>query len=169
MDQRLVTRPPTWSTRARWPTPLKLYDAVLTDDPNQPVALADGGWLQAQAGLAGNRSDLVDAGLVRIEKAESIAPDFADAHFFRGFLLLRAKNDAAGAVTELRLYLGVVDPSAPQVPQVQNLAAGSHQSGGVECPRRTQRSYVYGSWGRPDHHLKAVASRWWRSAADQDW
>ncbi len=53
---------------------LQLYDAVLKDDPNQPVALADGGWLQAQAGLAGNRSDLVDSGLAQIVKAEHLAP-----------------------------------------------------------------------------------------------
>jgi tetratricopeptide (TPR) repeat protein len=113
---------------------LKLYDAVLKDDPNQPVALADGGWLEAQAGLSANRSDLVDTGLVKIEKAEKIDPSFADAHFFRGFLLLRAKNDAPGAVTELRLYLSTVDPAAPQVASVQQLLDEAIKTAGPNVP-----------------------------------
>ncbi|MDQ1417900.1 MAG: hypothetical protein QOF81_3513, partial [Acidimicrobiaceae bacterium] len=133
VDQRLVTAADLVN-QGKVADALKLYDQVLADDPNQPVALADGGWLQAQAGLAGNRSDLVDSGLVRIEKAEGIAPDFADAHFFRGFLLLRAKNDAPGAVTELRLYLGIVDPSAPQVPQVQTLLQEAIKAAGPSVP-----------------------------------
>jgi hypothetical protein len=125
---------------------LKLYDAVLNDDPNQPVALADGGWLEAQAGLAGNRPDLVDTGLVKIEKAETIDTSFADAHFFRGFLLLRAKNDAPGAVTEFRLYLSTVDPTAPQVASVQALlneaikAAGTKVPAGPNAATTTSRS-----------------------------
>ncbi len=113
---------------------LKLYDDVLKDDPNQPVALADGGWLEAQAGLSANRSDLVDSGLVKIEQAEKVAPTFADAHFFRGFLLLRAKNDAPGAVTELRYYLGAIDPTAPQVPSVQSLLQEAIKAAGANVP-----------------------------------
>jgi len=122
---------------------LKLYDQVLKDDPNQPVALADGGWLQAQAGLSANRTDWVDTGLVKIEKAETVDASFADAHFFRGFLLLRAKNDAPGAVTELRLYLGTVDPAAPQVASVRQLldeaikAAGPNVPSGPNAPTTT--------------------------------
>ncbi len=113
---------------------LQLFDAVLKDDPNQPVALADGGWLQAQAGLAGNRPDLVDAGLVQIVKAEQVDTSFADAHFFRGFLLLRAKNDPAGAVTELRTYLGMVDPSSPLVANVEALLQEAIKAAGPAVP-----------------------------------
>ncbi len=113
---------------------LRLFDAVLKDDPNQPVALADGGWLQAQAGLAGNRPDLVDNGLAQIVKAEKVDSAFADAHFFAGFLRLRAKNDAPGAVTELRTYLGMVDPSAPQVAGVQALLQEAIKAAGANLP-----------------------------------
>ena len=154
VDQRLVTAADLVN-QGKVADALKLYDQVLADDPNQPVALADGGWLQAQAGLAGNRSDLVDSGLVRIEKAETIAPDFADAHFFRGFLLLRAKNNAPGAVTELRLYLGIVDPSAPQVPQVQTLlqeaikAAGPSVPAGPNAPTTTTAAAAPAATSKP--------------------
>jgi hypothetical protein len=102
---------------------LKLYDAVLKDDPTQPVALANEGWLIAQAGMAANpaRPDLIDAGLSRIVTAEQIDSTYSAAHFFRGYVLLRGKNDAKDAVTEFRLYLSAVDPSSPEVPQVQQL------------------------------------------------
>jgi hypothetical protein len=113
---------------------LKEYDAILKDDPNQPVALAYGGWLEAQAGLAANRSDLVDSGLAQIVKSEQVAPTFTDPHFFRGFLLLRAKNDAAGAVTELRFYLGAIDPGSPQVAQVQSLLQEAIRAAGPNLP-----------------------------------
>jgi hypothetical protein len=67
------------------------------------------------------RQDLVDTALARIRTAEQAAPSYPDPHFFRGFLLLRAKNDGPGAVTELRTYLGMVDPSSPQYPAVTRL------------------------------------------------
>ena len=113
---------------------LKLFNAVLQGDPNQPVALAESGWLEAQAGLAANRPDLVNDGLALIVKAEKADPSYADPHYFRGVLLLQAKNDAADAVTELRLYLGYVDPSAPQVPQVQQLLEQAIQAAGPKVP-----------------------------------
>lgn len=113
---------------------LKLYDQVLTDDPNQPEALANEGWLIGQAGMAANRTDLVDQGLARISAAEKVAPSYASPHFFRGFLLLRAKGDPAGAVTELRLYLGMVDPSSPEVPQVAQLLQAAIKAAGTNVP-----------------------------------
>jgi hypothetical protein len=102
---------------------LQLYDQILKEVPNQPEALANSGWLIAQAGMASNppRSDLVDTGLGRIQTAEQAAPSYPDPHFFRGFLLLRGKHDPAGAVPELRTFLGMVDPSSPQYPAVAQL------------------------------------------------
>ncbi|HSS11249.1 MAG TPA: hypothetical protein VLL25_15295 [Acidimicrobiales bacterium] len=115
---------------------LKLYDAVLKDNPNQPEALANEGWLIAQAGMAANpvRTDLIDAGLAKIEAAEQIDSSYAAAHFFRGFVLFRGKNDAKDAVTELRLYLSAVDPSSPEVPQVQQLLQQAMIAAGPSVP-----------------------------------
>ncbi|MDQ6615695.1 MAG: hypothetical protein M3083_13380, partial [Actinomycetota bacterium] len=133
VDQRLL-QASTLVNQGKVADALKLYDAVLKDDPNQPVALADGGWLEAQAGLAANRPELVDTGLVKIERAEKVDPGFADPHFFRGFLLLRAKHDAPGAVTELRVYLGTVDPASPQVSRVQTLLQEAIKAAGASVP-----------------------------------
>lgn len=125
---------------------LKLFNAVLQGDPNQPVALAESGWLEAQAGLAANSPDLVDDGLALIVKSEKADPSYADPHYFRGVLLLQAKNDAPDAVTELRLYLGLVDPTEAQVPAVRQLleqaikAAGPNVPAGPLAPTTTTTS-----------------------------
>ncbi len=122
---------------------LKLYDQVLKDRPNDPTALASEGWLIAQAGMAANRSDLVDQGLVKIAAGERSDPSYPTAHFFRGSLLFQAKGDPAGAVTELRTYLGLVSPTAPEVPQVEQLlnaaiaAAGPNVPSGPNAPTAT--------------------------------
>jgi hypothetical protein len=124
---------------------LQLYDQVLKQTPNQPEAEANSGWLIAQTGLSVKpvRTDLVDEGLTRILAAEKAAPTYADPHFFRGFLLLNAKNDPAGAVTELRTYLGTVDPSSPEVPAVEQVlkqaiaAAGPNVPPGPNAPTTT--------------------------------
>jgi hypothetical protein len=125
---------------------LKLYDQILQTTPNQPEAEANSGWLIAQTGLAvtPTRTDLVDEGLSRIVVAEKAAPTYADPHFFRGFLLLNAKNDPSDAVTELRIYLGTVDPSSPQVPQVEAVlkqaiaAAGPNLPPGPNAPNASE-------------------------------
>ncbi len=115
---------------------LKLYDAVLKDDPRQPIALGNEGWLIAQAGMAANpvRQDLIDSGLSRIVAAEQIDSTYAAAHFFRGYVLFRGKNDPKDAVTELRLYLSAVDPSSPEVPQVEQLLQEAIKAAGPDVP-----------------------------------
>ena len=115
---------------------LKLYDQILQQTPNQPEAEANSGWLIAQTGLSVNpvRTDLVDEGLTRIQAAEKAAPTYADPHFFRGFLLLRAKNDPVDAVTELRVYLGTVDPSSPEVPDVEQVLKEAIAAAGPNVP-----------------------------------
>jgi hypothetical protein len=115
---------------------LKLYDQILKQTPNQPEAEANSGWLIAQTGLSVNhvRTDLVDEGLTRIQAAEKAAPTYADPHFFRGFLLLRAKNDPVDAVTELRVYLGTVDPSSPEVPDVEQVLKEAIAAAGPNVP-----------------------------------
>jgi hypothetical protein len=115
---------------------LKLYDAVLKDDPRQPIALGNEGWLIAQAGMAANpvRQDLIDAGLSRIVAAEQIDNTYAAAHFFRGYVLFRGRNDPKDAVTELRLYLSAVDPSSPEVPQVEQLLQEAIKAAGPDIP-----------------------------------
>ena len=77
---------------------VKLYDQVLAEDPQHPVALAQRGWLVSRAGL-------VDEGLVSIDKAIASDPTYAEAHFFRGMILLQSKDDPVGAAAAFQAVL----------------------------------------------------------------
>lgn len=79
---------------------VQTYDALLTDDPDNPVALAERGWLISRVDPS-----LVDKGLVSIDRAIAVAPDYAEAHFYRGMILLQAKADPAGAAEEFQRAL----------------------------------------------------------------
>lgn len=73
---------------------VKVYDEVLVDDPENPVALAQKGWLLSRVG----EPSLIDSGLASIDRAITVEPAYADAYFFRGMILWRAKGDPASAV-----------------------------------------------------------------------
>ncbi len=77
---------------------LKLYDAVLKEDPNNIEALTYRGWLLRLAGL-------VDEAQVALDRAVSLDPSFPDAHFFRAMLLFRDRDNPAAAIPEFEAYL----------------------------------------------------------------
>lgn len=82
---------------------IKLYDKALADEPNNPVALAQRGWLVSRAGLA-------DDGLATIEKAIAIDPAYPDAWFFKGMILWRLKNQPAEARAAFEQLLALDPP-----------------------------------------------------------
>ena len=82
---------------------IKLYDAILKDDPKQPEALAYRGWLLHLAGVD-------PQALESVTKAVQSDPAYPDAHFFRGELLCTYSHDQAGAVAEFQQFLAT-DPS----------------------------------------------------------
>lgn len=112
---------------------LQLYAAILKDDPNQPVALANQGWLEAQIGLEYNQPQLVTKGLANIVASEKADPSYAEPHFFRGDVLLH-QNDDADAVTEFRTFMGLADPSDPNVGEAQTLLAQAIRGAGANVP-----------------------------------
>jgi tetratricopeptide (TPR) repeat protein len=83
---------------------VKQYDAVLADDPKNPVALAERGWVIRNAGLVAD-------GLKYIDRAVAADPSYPEAHFFRAMILWRDKNDPASAVNEFRLFLAATSSS----------------------------------------------------------
>ncbi|HUR78026.1 MAG TPA: tetratricopeptide repeat protein [Acidimicrobiales bacterium] len=91
---------------------VKLYDEILEDDPEQPVALAYRGWIVRLAGLK-------DEGLTYLDRAVAADPSYPDAHFFRGMMLWQDKSDPASAVAEFRLFLSNRPPRS-MVPLVED-------------------------------------------------
>ncbi len=105
---------------------LKMYDAVLAEDPGNVHALAYKGWLLKRAGLADEAQESLD-------KAVAIDPRFPDAHIFRGMLLFQDRDDPAGAVVEFRTFL---DNNPPQemVPAVQDVLKRAEAAAAARAP-----------------------------------
>ena len=118
---------------------LKLYDSVLQRQPDDAEARAYRGWLLFQVSRSQQApADLTDRALASLDKAVSVDPRFPDAHFFRGYVLLEGKGDAAGAVPELRTYLATGPPQDMRSQVQQVLDAALCRSGqappGTPCP-----------------------------------
>ena len=111
---------------------VRLYDAVLRVQPDQPEALAYRGWLLRLAGDADNNTALVAQGLASERAAVAAAPDYPDARFFLGVILLDDEHDPAGAVAQLEAYLADHPPAAvanvvqPILDRARSEAAGAH-------------------------------------------
>lgn len=92
---------------------IKLYDAVLREDPGNVEALTYRGWLLKLAGLT-------DRAQTSLDKAVSVDPGYPDARFFRGMLLYQDRKDAAAAIPEFEAYLSS-NPPADTVGPVQDV------------------------------------------------
>jgi tetratricopeptide (TPR) repeat protein len=82
---------------------LKEYDQAIKADPTNVVALTYRGWLLARAGLT-------DQAMTSLDRALTVNRNYPDAHFFRGMVLYRGRNDAAGAIGEFETYLASNPP-----------------------------------------------------------
>ncbi len=88
-----ITRAQVLASEGRILEAVRVYDDLLDDDPENPVALTQRGWLLSRVDAS-----LVDSGLASIERAIALDPGYPDAHFFRGMILWRAKAEPAQAV-----------------------------------------------------------------------
>lgn len=94
---------------------LEAYQTAATLDPSAPEPFAYSGWVIRLQGFP-------DEGLLLVDKALEVDPQYPDARFFRGLILLRDQANPAAAVAELQQYL-VVSPDGPMADQVRNLLA----------------------------------------------
>ena len=114
---------------------LKSYDAVLAIDPQNPEAIAYGGWLLrivAQSAEGPTRDELLTSAKARLDRAIAVAPAYPDARAFRGVLLLRDLDDPSAANKDFDA-LDALDPP-PFVKQLvasarQDAAAGANPAG----------------------------------------
>jgi tetratricopeptide (TPR) repeat protein len=124
-------------TRGRTVEALQKFDQVLRTDPRQPEALAYRGWLLRLAGVAASAPRLVDRGQQSVEAAIAADPSYADAHFFRGVILLEDRQQPAAAVAELRLFLATNPPPALRSAVEQVLDRALAASGQPPSPTTT--------------------------------
>jgi tetratricopeptide (TPR) repeat protein len=112
---------------------LKLYNKVLSEDPNDPQALAASGWLDWNYGTAGHSPILIKEGRQNEQKAVRVAPTFYGGHLFLGLILLNQDKNAAGAVAEFNEFLAD-NPTAAQVKADAALLAVAYVEAGVPVP-----------------------------------
>lgn len=93
-------------------TALKLYQAVLHVEPNQPQALAYTGWLLREAGDEQGNSQLIAQAITAEETAVHDDPEYPDARYFLGVMLLDEADDPSGAVVQLKAYLATHPPAS---------------------------------------------------------
>jgi tetratricopeptide (TPR) repeat protein len=98
---------------------LELYNKVLTEDPDDPDALAAGGWLEWNAGVTGKSAAAVQAGRQSEEKAVRVAPDFYGGHLYLGLILLDQDDNPSGAITQFTAFL----KDGPSPAEVKSFAA----------------------------------------------
>lgn len=100
---------------------LKQFDEAARLAPNDPESRAYGGWilfLLSRSLPPESQATAIDAAQQRLEDAVAVAPGYPDARFFLGLLLLRARNDAPGAVAQFDEFLALA-PDAPMAAEVR--------------------------------------------------
>lgn len=105
---------------------LRQYDEAAELDPGNAESLAYGAWIVYLAGFA-------DDAMGRVDRAVAADPDYPDAHFFRGMMLLRENDDRVAAASELRTYLRLA-PEGPMRAQVESVLAGIEDDPGGTPP-----------------------------------
>ena len=97
---QLISQAQTAAAKGDAVTALRDCRTALAQDPNQPEALAEEGWVLAQT----QQSALETQGLGDLNRAVALAPTDATARLYRGIVLLDLgrKTDAVG---DLQYYL----------------------------------------------------------------
>jgi tetratricopeptide (TPR) repeat protein len=112
---------------------ITVYDRVLELDPEQPEALADGGWLARLAGLSSKSRQVIVGADAEIATAVQVAPGYALARAYDGVALFEDDHSAGGAVVQFRALLAD-KPSPTLVKSVATTAEKAFHGAGVAVP-----------------------------------
>jgi tetratricopeptide (TPR) repeat protein len=91
---------------------VQLYGQVLEVDPNQPDALAYGGWLIRLAGLSSHNELVVAKGDASVARAVRVAPSYPDAHALMGVIYFEDFARPKAAVAQFRDAAGAGAPKS---------------------------------------------------------
>jgi len=93
---------------------LGIFQKVLAEDPRQPEALAEAGWIEYQAGTAGAQPALVSDGEASVRTAVSVDPAAPSGHLYLGIIALRHDHDPTAAADQFARFLAD-HPTSAQV------------------------------------------------------
>ena len=113
---------------------VKEYVATARLDPKNAEANAYAGWVSFLAAQSSNAdpktaAELTDRALTRLDAAVAAADDYPDAHFFRGMVQFRGKNNPRAAIPDFERYLALV-PNGQLGAQVQQLLDQARRQAG---------------------------------------
>lgn len=109
--QRTLAQAETLQSSGDGAEALGLYRQVLSQDPTQPDALAQAGWLEYQAGAQSADAAVLGEAQDTEEAAVRAAPGAYAPRLYLGSMFL-AENDAADAVVQYRQFLADDPPAA---------------------------------------------------------
>jgi uncharacterized protein (TIGR02996 family) len=113
---------------------VKEYVATARLDPKNAEANAYAGWVSFVAAQSANAdaktaAELTDRALDRLNLAVAANDAYPDAHFFRGMVLFRGKNDAKAAIPDFERYLALV-PTGQMNDQVRAVLDAARKAAG---------------------------------------
>jgi hypothetical protein len=112
---------------------LGLYQQILKEDPNQPQALAEAGYLQWEAGYEDGQVPLQNRGESLVRTSIAVQPDDYAAHLFLGVIELRTHHDPSAAVTQFATFLAQHPPAA-FVTRAKSTIAEAYTQAGQPVP-----------------------------------
>ncbi len=112
---------------------LVLYDKVLTEDPSNPNALANAGFIQWNVGSTAQVASLIRVGRAEIQTAMKDSPSYAQAHLYDGLVLENQDHNHAAAVAQFNEFLAD-DPPPAELPEALPLVSGAYKAAGVPVP-----------------------------------
>ena len=112
---------------------LTVYQIVLREDPRQPQALAESGWIEYEAGVTTGSSPLIAKGRTAVEAAVRAQPDGYAGHLYLGTIDLQQDHDPAAAVGQFQLFLSE-DPPASLIRQAATFLRQAYTEDGQPVP-----------------------------------
>jgi tetratricopeptide (TPR) repeat protein len=112
---------------------LTLYEKVLSEDPTDPTALAQSGWLEWNAGASDKERSLETLGRRVEEETIRVAPNFYGGHLYLGLILLYQDNNPNAAVVQFNKFLADAPPLA-QVSAAAPKIKDAYTAAGLPIP-----------------------------------
>jgi len=130
--QRTLAQAETLETSGNASGALRLYLEVLAQDPTQPDALAESGWLEFEAGVRSGDAAVLSRAQDQEQMAARVAPRDYAPHLYLGSMLL-AEGNAPGAVAEFRRFLAD-GPSASEVQVAKSIITQAFRQADLPVP-----------------------------------
>jgi tetratricopeptide (TPR) repeat protein len=110
-----------------------VYDRVLELDPDQPEALANGGWLVRLAGISAKSARVIAGGDAEIAAAVDAAPAYPLARAYDGVALYEDAHKAQAAAAQFEALLAD-HPSATLLGSVRSTARAAYHAAKLPVP-----------------------------------